>query len=491
MTFTVMTFAPVQGFIERSRKLRDLYGSSFILSHLARALCEAGQSELGGADTLVSPALINVTQGTPNQIILAGNFPEIQGRRALLKAWKEIVDQCRTWIEAQIPAEYTWKRHWELWGNHAWEFFWGQGETITAAREEINRAKRSRDWVGINWQGESSTLSGADAIAWPGLGRKRDSRDIRLGEDDREIREFYKKLQSLTVLGEAFVDATEQLSIPELIKRLVTYHVVAKRIGIQGEVPDSFRDIKLREQRTFWFAGDGDKIGEYFRQLKENGQDESTALRQFSQAMLEWGENTLKPAVDGKLGRIVYAGGDDFLGVLYPADTHAFSPQASLAWFYERFPQIWRQHGQDIKVSVGAVLAGKQVPQRDILQQAREAEKSAKKQGRDRIALRVLFNGGNHIEWVCPWDFLPPIFANYHDRDNGKNWTHIYNDVAVLASRRGLASPAVAFALFEVYFGAENRQTLEQNPSHYIGTASVSDWVNNLAQVGFQLCSNT
>ena len=490
MTFTVMTFAPVQGFIERSRKLRDLYGSSFILSHLARALCEAGQQALG-ENALVSPALINVTQGTPNQIILAGDFPEAEGRQALLDAWKEIVNQCRTWIEQQIPAEYTWKRHWDLWGNHAWEFFCGHGKTITEARQAVNRAKRSRDWVGINWQGESSTLSGADAIAWPGLGRKRDSRNIRMSDDDAEIKDFYKKLQSLTALGEAFVDETEQLSIPELIKRLVTYHVVAKRIGIQSEVPASFRDIKLREQKTFWFAGDGDRIGEHLRQLKENGQDEGKVLHEFSQAMLEWGENKLKLAVDGKLGRIVYAGGDDFLGVLYEADTHKFSPQASLEWFSKQFPQIWKEHKQGITVSVGAVLAGKQVPQRDILQQAREAEQSAKKQGRDRLALRVLFNGGNYIEWVCPWKFLEPIFTNYRDRDKGQNWTHIYNDVAVLESRRGLASPDVALALFEVYFGTQNRQTLEQNPGYYIGTASISDWVSNLAKVGFQLCSNT
>jgi CRISPR-associated protein Cmr2 len=281
------------------------------------------------------------------------------------------------------------------------------------------------------------------------------------------------------------------LSIPELIKRLVTYHVVARRIGIQSEVPASFRDIKLREQKTFWFAGDGDKIGEYFRQLKENGQDEGKVLHEFSQAMLEWGENKLKLAVDGKLGRIVYAGGDDFLGVLYEADTHKFSPQASLEWFSKHFDPLWKQHKQNITVSVGAVLASKQVPQRDILQQAREAEQSAKKQGRDRLALRVLFNGGNYIEWVCPWKFLEPIFSNYHDRDGGKNWTHIYNDVAVLESRRGLASPDVALALFEVYFGTQNRQTLEQNPGYYMGTASISDWVSNLAKVGFQLCSNT
>jgi hypothetical protein len=37
-TYTAFIFAPVQSFIRSSRKLRDLYGSSLLLSHLARAL---------------------------------------------------------------------------------------------------------------------------------------------------------------------------------------------------------------------------------------------------------------------------------------------------------------------------------------------------------------------------------------------------------------------------------------------------------------------
>jgi hypothetical protein len=37
-TYTAFIFATVQSFIRSSRKLRDLYGSSLLLSHLARAL---------------------------------------------------------------------------------------------------------------------------------------------------------------------------------------------------------------------------------------------------------------------------------------------------------------------------------------------------------------------------------------------------------------------------------------------------------------------
>jgi hypothetical protein len=44
------------------------------------------------------------------------------------------------------------------------------GKSITEARENLNEKKRSRNWISINWTGESSTLSGADAIAWYGMG---------------------------------------------------------------------------------------------------------------------------------------------------------------------------------------------------------------------------------------------------------------------------------------------------------------------------------
>lgn len=42
---TIVTFAPIQGFIEDSRKLRDLYGSSFLLSYLAKSICEAAKKK--------------------------------------------------------------------------------------------------------------------------------------------------------------------------------------------------------------------------------------------------------------------------------------------------------------------------------------------------------------------------------------------------------------------------------------------------------------
>lgn len=405
-----------------------------------------------------------------------------------------------------------------MWTNHAWEFFWAQGETITKARQTLNETKRSRNWVGINWQGESSTLSGADAIAWPKMGESIKPTERNPTTEDRAIRQFYTQISEIPELGEAFVDPSEQLSIPELVKRLITYKAFATRLKELAdtelpsvEIPDRFRDLsRFNKHWTGWFQGDGDSIGIYLRTLAQSGKTEAEALKQFSLAMVNWGKD-LKQHV--KNSRIIYAGGDDFLGVFYRTQPEPkLTALECLEWFYQ-FPQVWKQHGQPITVSVGFVWAAADVPQRDVLQHCREAEQSAKKKGRDRIALRVLFNGGNSLEWVCPWWFLEPVLEGYCDRNgrqgraNKPNWTHIYNDAAALESRHAFEGNQsdVALALFELYFGKDNRDTLSKhrlalngktgilgNPEHNCEDhKTLNDWIINLARVGFHLCSNT
>lgn len=190
--YTIVTFAPIQGFIEKSRKLRDLYGSSYILSFLSWSICQAADKR--NDCTVVSPALINVTQGMPNQIIIKGDFPRDEAEKALKQGWHCVVDSCREWIEENFTEwHYCWHRDWELWANHCWEFFWAQGkpgERITNVRRRLNQVKHKRDWTAINWQGESSTLAGADAIAYPDLGRKADPRDYNYQEERTKVREF-------------------------------------------------------------------------------------------------------------------------------------------------------------------------------------------------------------------------------------------------------------------------------------------------------------
>ncbi|MGB3511167.1 MAG: type III-B CRISPR-associated protein Cas10/Cmr2 [Microcoleaceae cyanobacterium] len=564
-TYTVITFAPVQGFIEKSRKLRDLYGSSYLLSLLSWVICQAAKKQ---GCSVVSPALPNITQGMPNQIIIKGQLSEDgvgEIRSTFYSAWRIITNTCREWVEENLKQEYTWKRNWDLWGNYAWEFFSARGkpgDSITKVRELINQAKNSRDWTGINWQGESSTLSGADAIAYPYLGRIADPRKYNYQQEQQDITNFYQQLslklgevllennaelsaeeseeeaeeteklslkdkqKLIEKYGSSFINVREQLSIPELIKRLITHrkilakfkhkfkHKFSQNQEILGEFPEKiYRIAKELNPRTFkdlnrhkdeaeekkywtgWFQGDGDGAGKYFKSLLEAEEEEKTNI--FSKEMRDWGNELTanqKKYLDNK-GRMIYAGGDDFLGVLYYPEQQ-IQPTECLELLSNFKSVIW--HGENpkkITASVGFVWAGSQVPQRDILQHCHQAEQSAKKKGRDRIAFRILFNSGNYLEWVCPWwvldmedlgkvsHYFPHIkvptepkkevatnlIESYKDRNNGKNWTHFYRDVALLESRHAFDGEKIivdkkpvnnpkidiALSLIEIYFTQE------------------------------------
>ncbi|MEM8613101.1 MAG: type III-B CRISPR-associated protein Cas10/Cmr2 [Cyanobacteria bacterium P01_H01_bin.105] len=499
--YTAITFAPVQGFIEKSRKLRDLYGSSFILSYLATQICNTARSYFNCPETvtwpndpIISPANINVAQGTPNLIFIRGNFPRDNAYQAMHTAWKDLLRYCRKWIEVAVPGptkdgkgQYTWERPWREWENHAWEFFWATGSSIKAARDQMDQVKYARAWTGINYVGESSTLSGQDSRAWPQLGYHA-SHNRSSADEDTEVRAFYRQLSQKIDAQRATITIREQLSIPELVKRLVTIEKVMDGFDDipNAETPKSFRknrrwtdtpasaeDMERDTLWTGWFQGDGDQVGKYLDQQSqkfEAASEQENTYHEFSEQLRNWGyalDEYLPSPRSGqqvsdalrlrKDGRIVYAGGDDFLGTLYRnAPRNPLKAQECLDWFYTFKSDIWSRHDQPISVSVGFVWASPQIPQRDILQHCQLAEKSAKKSGRDRIALRILFSDGKHLEWQCPWRFLT-ILEDYCDRNGNQNWTHFYNDVAILESRHAFLTDhsAIAHGLMKIYFPAE------------------------------------
>jgi CRISPR-associated protein Cmr2 len=545
----------------------------------------------------------------PNLILVRGSVPKDVAETAFQVAWHCIVDTCRQWVESNVTQTqtYYWQREWSLWAKYAWEFFAETGCSIPEARKSVLEKKRSRNWTGVNWTGESSTLSGADGIAWPKLGYL-SPKDLNYPLQKTEIEAFYQTLSQTLgqafieiarlkptdraakaiEYGSAFVDPDEELSIPELVKRLVTHRAIAEQIqaNYQPQVgydvdsnqlqsltkiadelnPDSFSDLnRLKRKRkkanqpqepeywTGWFMGDGDNAGKYLANSCHSDQ----GYKEFSQQMREWGL-ALKDS-QGVLpgdGRMVYAGGDDFLGVLYRKKAE-IQPEECLAWFSTFKAGVWDNPNpsqtssqssapKPITVSVGFVWAAPKVPQRDVLQHCREAEKAAKQHGKDRIAFRILFNGGNHLQWVCPWWLLAGDFSEVHGPDaldpsdmqslrglmqayDDPSWTHIYNNIAVLAGRHAFFGNQidVALGIIEVYFGKPYRQILGDpsnwwnrddantgkrlfsgilgDPQRYISKFQPSErmleqlnqheavrrdfnnWVVNLAKVGFHL----
>ena len=112
--YTAITFAPVQGFIEKSRKLRDLFGASLILSYLSYRLVKKA-SETPGAE-VISPGAVNIQKGMPNRILLRGAFSQDEAKNILLGEWKAVLKECRVWVQDQLKGyTYSWEREWTNW----------------------------------------------------------------------------------------------------------------------------------------------------------------------------------------------------------------------------------------------------------------------------------------------------------------------------------------------------------------------------------------
>jgi CRISPR-associated protein Cmr2 len=457
--------------------------------------------------------------------------------------------------------------------------------------DDLETRKLKRDWTAVNWTGESSSLSGTDAIAWPRLGQDLDpitllSKTERLrfsiGEqhqltesrkkqfkDEQEL--FYRRLSWVLDAPEQrkgkahkmlleklrdyeedkkdnhedigrYIAVNERLSIPELVKRLITYDKIDEkepddqklkipRLKKHKDDPE-FKDI-YREAGywTGWFMGDGDRVGDKLKQLAEtnvgNLQKQEQGLLKFSELMRGWGRDfeSRKDLFPGGKGRVIYAGGDDFMGVLYSEETQTKEAPEKLkaieAWnWLLQLPEQWKNLQNDLAeelnfkdenrftYSVGFVWVGHGVPQRDILQHCREAEKRAKSLGRDRVTIRVVFNSGQYVQWTCPWDYLD-ILTKYRDRNHqdrsgspeDQNWTHIYNDWATLKARHAIrledqsdqVDDRIALKVFELYF--DDMERFEQHSQEIFKDnytpKEVIKWLDDLVNVGWQLCSNS
>lgn len=538
-TYTAITFSPVQGFIEKSRKLRDLFGASLILSHLSKKLVEAAKN---CGNTVISPGMITVEKGMPNRILIKGKFSKEQAQEALLSAWKNILATCRKWIEDNLRelSPYHWEREWKQWENHSWEIFWGEGESITAAMLDLETNKLRRNWTAINWIGESSSITGTDGIAWPGLGAEtRNPKYINYKDEKAEIERFYNQLAKIIENPEnqipegKFIDPSEKLSIPELVKRLVTLPTIANKIGMEY-LEKGFQDIERKPtettpgQWTGWFMGDGDKVGKHLQELAKEGDE---GIAKFTEAMRNWGKDFDKDFPKDK-GRVIYAGGDDFLGVIYSKNPEKpISPLTAYEWLMT-LPDKWKEHKQEkISLSVGFVWVAGSVPQRDVLQHCRETEKLSKTLGRNRVTIRVVFNSGQYVQWTCPWEYLH-ILKRYRDRDgktytawesSGKNpkkkpnWSHVYSDLAQLKSRHAFGftdneNEAIAddneiiknrnavLEFWDIYFPSK-KQELKEKEKYIVGVAdnasqsqrakAMIEWISDLITVGWYLCSDT
>ena len=421
---TVITFAPVQGFISSSRKLRDLYGSSLLLSYLARAIIQDAEQRLG-SDAVVSPALVSTSRGTPNLLVIRGDYRKGHGRDALsmpgLACW--------------TPAAAGWRAPC---GSSSVSTGRAPGIKCasTAGSTSMPRAKAlllpvpacgrsSRPATGRRSTGPAKVPPSPATVRCAGrsMGAVIDPRQLPPRQIDEDCQRFAAALREQPQLGEAFIDAREQLSLPELVKRLVTYAPVARGPWLarpwMALLPERYQEIAA-SQRVVWFMADGDRVGEHLSRLSGGDPaEEAQALSSFSAAMRDWAQQLYAevPKLMEQKATVIYAGGDDLLGALHDTEPAAHRCRSVLLarHLFEASGRP-RPAGRTHRVD-GAGVDRRRCPRREALAQLREAERHAKQAGRNRFALRVLFQSGRHLEWICPWALpAPPAGGNGRDR---------------------------------------------------------------------------
>ncbi|MBD2426215.1 type III-B CRISPR-associated protein Cas10/Cmr2 [Phormidium sp. FACHB-1136] len=119
-------------------------------------------------------------------------------------------------------------------------------------------------------------------------------------------------------------------------------------------------------------------------------------------------------------GKVIFAGGDDFLLLGPLPEAVPLTTRLHQLWSGEASPLTqpldppvdgWVQYqgtpypvpGKRMQFSLGLVIAQRRVPQSLWHRGLNQAYKAAKAAGRNRVCVRVIFNSGQTLDWICPW----------------------------------------------------------------------------------------
>jgi CRISPR-associated protein Cmr2 len=235
---------------------------------------------------------------------------------------------------------------------------------------------------------------------------------------------------------------------------------VLERRNIDPEVTDIWQDDvpKGWESTIEWtvgWRGDGDHMGKWFsgeqyqdlnlpwakwhpnaqmyNQYQLTGspcqalgrrQIELPHMLDLSVLLGHWNK-LLYPLVQEKhQGKVIFAGGDDFLLLGPLTEAVPLSTELYHLWTGQKSSltepldppsdgwvryneQVYPVPSETMSFSLGVVIAQRRIPQSQWHRGLTQAYKKAKTSGRDRVCVQVIFNSGQILEWVCPW----PLWA--------------------------------------------------------------------------------
>ena len=156
-------------------------------------------------------------------------------------------------------------------------------------------------------------------------------------------------------------------------------------------------------------AFDGDNIGAWLSGKYLGESVAGATLMKFHEAIGQYlsafAQQARHIVDDAGYGVTVYAGGDDYLGLLTLDNLFAVLQDLRLAFKKTVSDPLKTayQVKEDFTFSAGVVIAHYKRPLGDTVQLARKAEKAAKDFGRDALCIRVVKRSGEQQQALLPW----------------------------------------------------------------------------------------
>lgn len=189
--------------------------------------------------------------------------------------------------------------------------------------------------------------------------------------------------------------STSPESRKDLIKDLKRAQLTCLRaLGCPASGPPAYYAVLL---------ADGDRMGKAIDGL--SGIDQHKAL---GEALAGFAAHC-RELVEGLGGSLVYSGGDDVLALL-PLHMALRCAEALQQEFASRIQRLCPREmlgSPRPTLSVGLAIAHHLVPMADALELARHAEKAAKGNGRNSLAVLCSKRSGGTLKWVAKWSEQP------------------------------------------------------------------------------------
>lgn len=161
-------------------------------------------------------------------------------------------------------------------------------------------------------------------------------------------------------------------------------------------------------------AADGDRMGQAISRIS-SAEDH----RKFSQQLAQFASAASSIVENNGHGCLIYSGGDDVLAIM-PVDTCLRCARALHDQFAGLLDKWKDDEGKSPTLSVGIVIGHCQESLEDLLEFARDAERTAKKPDRDGVAVRLYTRGGVPVMLRSGWsDKLDERIAE---------WTALHRD---------------------------------------------------------------